>query len=146
VKVEVSAIIRRPVEEVFALAGNPAEDPRWAAAVAEARQLTDGPLGVGTRFEQVLRLLGRRIRFTCEVTHYEPNRSLHIGRFSGRLRSASGRRTFESIADGTHVTFVGEGGSGLFLNLLEPIVTAAARKAATRDLARLKAILESDQH
>lgn len=142
-KVGVSAVIARPLAEVFALAADPANDLLWASTVAEARQTSEGPLGVGTTYAQVLRLLGRRLEITFEVTGYEPNRLLQIGRFSGRLRSAVGRRTFESAQGGTRVTFAGEGTSGMFLNLLEPLVNAAARRGATRDLAKLKALLEA---
>ena len=144
-KVEASAVIERPLDEVFALAADPKNDPLWALAVAEARQTSEGPLAVGTTYEQVLRLLRRRLRITFEVTEYEPNRRLHIGRFSGRLRAAVGRRTFEPVPGGTRVTFAGEGTSGVFLNLLEPLVNAAASRAVTRDLAKLKAILEGRQ-
>lgn len=141
-RVEASTVIRRPIADVFAFAADPSKDPLWAAVVAQASQVSDGPLGIGTRFEQVLRLLGRRLEITFEVTEYEPDRRLHIGRFSGRLRSAVGRRTFEAVPDGTRVTFAGEGGSGLFLNVVEPLVSAAARRAVRRDLASLKALLE----
>lgn len=94
-RAEESGVIEWPVAEVFALAADPRNDPLWASVVAEARQTSEGPLGVGTTFEQVLRLLGRRLEITFEVTEYEPNRMLQIGRFSGRLSSAVGRRTFE---------------------------------------------------
>ena len=144
-RVEESTLIRRPVDEVFAFAANPKNDPRWASAVAESTQISEGPLGVGTRFAQVLRLLGRRLEVTFEVTEYDPNRSLQIGRFSGRLRSTRGRRIFEPAPTGTRVTFAGEGGSGLFLNLLEPLVSAAAKRAARRDLTNLKAVLEAEK-
>jgi hypothetical protein len=119
-KVEASAVIARPPDEVFALAADPTNDPLWASTVAEARQTSEGPIGVGTTYAQVLRLLRRRLEITFEVTGYEPNRLLEIGHFSGRLRSAVGRRTFEPAPGGTRVTFAGEGTSGLFLNLLEP--------------------------
>lgn len=145
IRFEESAVIERPVADVFALAADPTNDPLWASAVAEARQTSEGPLRVGTTFEQVLRLLGRRLEIRFEVTEYEPNRTLHIGRFSGRLRSAVGQRTFEPASAGTRVTFAAEGASGLFLNLLEPLVTAAARRAVRRDLANLKAVLEAGQ-
>jgi hypothetical protein len=142
-KVEESAVIERPVAEVFALAADPRNDPLWASVVAEARQTSEGPLGVGTTYAQVLRLLGRRLEITFEVTGYETDRRVEIGRFSGRLRSTVGRRTFEPAPGGTRVTFAGEGTSGLFFNLLEPLVTAAAKRAARRDLANLKAVLEA---
>lgn len=105
-KIEESTVIERPVAGGVAFAADPKNDPLWASVVAEARQTSEGPLGVGTTFEQVLRLLGRRLEITFEVTEYEPNRRLQIGRFSGRLRSAVGRRTFEPAPAGTHVEVV----------------------------------------
>jgi Polyketide cyclase / dehydrase and lipid transport len=138
-----SGVIERPVEAVFALAANPQNDPLWSPVVAEARQTSLGSLGIGTTFQQVLRLLGRRLEITFEVTGFEQNRMVEIGRFSGRLRSAVGRRTFEPIPGGTRVTFGGQGPSGLFLNLLEPLVAGAARRQARRSLASLKQTLEA---
>jgi hypothetical protein len=138
-----SAVIGKPIEAVFAFAANPQNDPLWSPAVAEARQTSLGTLGIGTTFQQVLRLLGRRLEITFAVTGFEQNRMLEIGRFSGHLRSAVGRRTFEPAPGGTRVTFSGEGTSGLFLNLLEPLVTAAARRHARRSLASLKQTVEA---
>ncbi len=138
-----SAVIEKPVEEVFAFAANPQNDPLWSSAVAEARQTSEGPLGLGTTFDQVLRLLGRRLEIAFEVTGFEPNTLLEIGRFSGRLRSAVGRRRFEAVPAGTRVTFSGEGTSGLFFNLLEPLVAAAAKRQARTGLASLKDVLEA---
>jgi hypothetical protein len=41
-KIEESAVIERPLAEVFALAADPNDDPLWASAVAEARQTSRG--------------------------------------------------------------------------------------------------------
>jgi hypothetical protein len=108
-----------------------------------AAQTSLGSLGIGTTFQQALQPLGRRFEITFEVTGFEQNRMLEIGRFSGRLRSAVGRRTFEPVPCATRVTFGGQGGSGHFLNLFEPLVAAAARRQARRSLARLKQTLEA---
>ena len=138
-----SAVIKRPIERVFAFAANPQNDPLWSPAVAEARQTSLGVLGIGTTFQQVLHLLGRRLEITFEVTGFEQNRMLEIGCFSGRLRSAVERRTFEPVPGGTRVTFGGQGASGLFLNLLEPLVASAARRQARRSLVNLRQTLEA---
>jgi len=139
------AVIEKPVEEVFAFAADPENDPRWSSAVAKARRTSENSFGLGSRYEQVLRFVGRRLEVTFEVTGYELNRTVEIGRFSGPLRSAVGRRTFESVPGGTRVTFIAEGKSGLFLNLLEPLVAAAGRREFRRGLANLKQILEAEQ-
>jgi len=137
------AVIEKPIDAVFAFAANPQNDLLWSPAVAEARQTSIGSLGIGTTFQQMLRLLGRRLEITFVVTGFEQNRLLEIGRFSGRLRTAVGRRAFEPAPGGTRVTFSGEGTSGVFLNLLEPLVATAARRQARRSLARLKQTLEA---
>jgi uncharacterized protein YndB with AHSA1/START domain len=140
-----TAVIDKPVEEVFAFAADPENDPRWSSAVSKARRTSKSALGLGSRYEQVLRFVGRRLEVTFEVTGYEPNRTVEIGRFSGPLRSAVGRRTFESVPGGTRVTFIAEGRSGLFLNLVEPLVAAAGRREFRRALANLKQILEAER-
>ena len=115
----------------------------WSSAVAEGRQTSEGSLGPGTTVDQVLRLLGRRLEIAFEVTGFEPNELLEIGRFSGRLRAAVGRRRFEAVPAETRVTFHSEGTSGLFFNLLEPLVAAAAKRQARAGLASWKDVLEA---
>lgn len=74
--------INRPVGEVFARWADLGRAPEWAAAVIERRKLTEGPVGVGTKYRAVDQFLGRRIEFTLEITEYEPDR-LMAGAWSG---------------------------------------------------------------
>ncbi len=39
-----SITINRPLEEVFAFAGDPSNDPAWATVMVESRITSDGPL------------------------------------------------------------------------------------------------------
>jgi uncharacterized protein YndB with AHSA1/START domain len=144
-RLEETAVIERRVEDVFAFAADPEHDPQWSSAVSKARRTSENSLGLGSRYEQVLRLVGRRVEITFEVTEYDPNRTLEIGRFSGSLRTAVARRTFKSVTGGTRVTLIAEGTSGLFLNLLEPLVAAAGRRELRKGLANLKQILETER-
>src|SRR5438128_11966529 len=48
VDVSNSTVIDRPVKEVFAYVTNVVNDPTWHTDVLEARQASDGPIGVGT--------------------------------------------------------------------------------------------------
>jgi hypothetical protein len=96
-----SGVIERPVEAVFALAANPQNDPLWSPVVAEARQTSLGSLGIGTTFQQVLRLLGRRLEITFEVTGFEQNRMLEplvagAARRQARRSLASLKQTLEA--------------------------------------------------
>jgi Polyketide cyclase / dehydrase and lipid transport len=47
-----SVTIRRPPSEVFAFLVDPANIPKWNYAIDSARQVSPGPVGVGTRIQQ----------------------------------------------------------------------------------------------
>ena len=69
---DASTIIRRPIAEVFAYVTDPTNEPAWHTDAAEARALTDGPIGLGSRTEYVFPFMGRRSTSTGEVVAYEP--------------------------------------------------------------------------
>jgi Polyketide cyclase / dehydrase and lipid transport len=48
--VEAEADIRRPAEEVFDYASDPANEPGWNIRLKRIQKLTGGPVGVGARF------------------------------------------------------------------------------------------------
>ena len=70
IELEQSVLIRRPLDEVFALASDPEKDPNWTAVV-EHVDATE-PLGVGVRLIQRVHLLGRRAHVPVEVLEYVP--------------------------------------------------------------------------
>ena len=69
--------IARAPEEVFAFMIDPAKLSMWQDA-EEVQQLTDGPVGVGTRFREVHKVMGRRRVELTEVVECEPGRVFHI--------------------------------------------------------------------
>ena len=72
-KIEHSVVINRPVEEVFEFMANPENTPLWAGVVREIKLTSEGPIGVGTTYNVVIELLGRRIESNTEFTEYKPN-------------------------------------------------------------------------
>jgi uncharacterized membrane protein len=74
IHVEDEVEIRRPPSEVFAFVGNHENLPIWTEGVKRATRTTEPPVGVGTRYVVVGRILGRRVESTYEVTAYEPGR------------------------------------------------------------------------
>jgi hypothetical protein len=138
-----SIVIHRPPGDVFAVV---ADDARWAPAVVEARRTSPGPPAAGARFEQTVRLLGRRLRIDGVVTELEPDRRMAIAPapgYDGPLRFSSGTRTVEVERDGSRVTFRADGPSGLFGGRAEPLVRWAVRRAFRRSLRDLKRMLET---
>jgi uncharacterized protein YndB with AHSA1/START domain len=140
-----SIVIHRPPRDVFAVVADPANDARWAAAVADARRTSSGPLAVGTRFEQTVSLLGRRLELVGIVTEYDDGRRVAIAPAdagSGPLKYSAGTRTVEAVDGGARVTFGAHGRSGLFGDRAEPLVRWAVGRAFRRALRDLKRALE----
>ncbi len=141
-RVEESTVINRPIEEVFAYATDPAHFSEWSPMVIDARQTSDGPMGVGSTIQSTLQFLGRRFDSEQVVTEYEPNRI-----FSGR--STSGpvpmnlTSTFEPLAGGTRFTWAIEGESKGFFSLADPLLVPIGRRQIQAMLGTLKDLLEA---
>ena len=69
-----SIVIDRPVEEVFAYVTNVVNDPTWHTDVLEARQASDGPIGVGTVWHARFKPSMGISEGDMEVVTFEPDR------------------------------------------------------------------------
>jgi len=108
-KLELSTVINRPpavVFEFFAV-NHVRNHPRWDPHM-EIKQLTDGPVGVGMRYQRRHTRIGTAIEGTMEVVEYEPERSMGMVIIdqtpSGPLEVHS-RATVEPVEGGTKLTF-----------------------------------------
>ncbi len=134
-----------PPEEAFSFVARDyfENHARWDPDVIELRKLTEGPVGVGTRGQE-LRRFGTTQRIEFEVTEYVPGRRL-------ALRDAPGifflhrSYDFEPLPRGTRVTFTfSVSPRTLPGRLLLPVISRLIRRTVTRNIAgRLKALLDS---
>lgn len=69
--IRLSLIIDRPVDEVFAFVSDARNVLEWLPVAVERRKITEGPIGVGTRFEATDRMAGRLITHTQEIVAFE---------------------------------------------------------------------------
>ena len=139
-----SIIIDRPIEEVFAYAGDPSNDPVWSTAFLDTRITSDGPLAKGSTLIQEMRFLGKRIEIDCEVTEYEPGRRVAYNMAVGHNKGAH-VRTFESVEGGTEFTLLTEGDAGGLFKVAEPVLNKVGTRQLGADLHALKAMLESTE-
>ena len=142
VRVEGTVVINRPIEEVFAFLANPDKSSQWQGMVLEAKQTSEGPVGVGTTGQVVSQFLGKRMESSWEVTEYELNRKATLKTTSGPVPYEQSA-TLESVDDGTKVTLVAEYEVGGFFKLAEPIIARMAQRQAEADNANLKDIMEA---
>jgi hypothetical protein len=74
---ENTVMIRRPIEDVFAFLADFENVPRWNYAIVETHKVSQGPVGVGTVYQQV-RSVPSRSEERFEVTTYNPPRQLEL--------------------------------------------------------------------
>ena len=132
--------IERPVSEVFAYWADLERASEWAAPVIERRKLTDGAVGVGTRFRAVDRFPGQRVEFDLEITAYEPDE--HMSAVWSKPMEGGWDATFTEIERGTRLTMQAEMRPSGLMRLLSPIMGPWAKRQMRKDLQAFKQRLE----
>jgi uncharacterized protein YndB with AHSA1/START domain len=126
-------IARRPAD-VYAYLADPRNLAEWQESVVEIRPESE------SRWVEVRQLMGRTIEQTGEVAEAEADRLLTIRNVSRSLRLRV-EHTLERADGGTRLRVHVEG-EGV-PRLAAPMAKRQAKRAAERDFARLKELLES---
>ena len=142
IKFEESILINRPVEAVWKFLTTIENMPKWDRGVIEARQTSEGPMGVGSTVQIVRQFLGRRRIGIFRVSDVVPNRTVAI-QASAMGLTAQVRYTLEAVSDATRMTSAGEVGLGGWLQLIAPIVIPMLARDGRDDLANVKRVLEA---
>ena len=122
IRIQASATVDRPLEEVFRFMTNSQNALQWQSGLLEAR-VTNDVVGVGKTWVDVVQVLGQRIEIASELTEFEPLRMVGFKSTSGPI-PLEGRYAFEPDGAGTKVTFTMQGEAGGFFKLAEPIIHA----------------------
>ena len=142
IKINHSVVIDRPLAEVFTYATDVEKMSVWSSEVERAWKISEGPLGKGSTLGSEVKILGRKIENTIEVTEFEPNSKWFLKPTSGPV-SGDIEFHFESVADGTKFSVALEAESGGFFKLGEPIVNRMLQRQYETNGATLKDLLES---
>jgi hypothetical protein len=135
--------IARPRPEVAVYAADPDNATAWYENIEHVEWKTEPPLAVGSRVAFVARFLGRRLAYTYVVRELEPGERLVMSTAQGPFPMET-TYTWEDAGDGTRMTLRNRGEPAGFSRLVSPLMARAVRRANRKDLARLKALLESD--
>ena len=147
-RIEASAVIARPIEDVFAFTANLEHEPIWIPGAIRSEYTSPGPVGVGTTGRSVGRGLGRTTKCTRTITRYEPNRLVTWETAAGGFRA---RQTwlFEPVPEGTRVTSIVETPWGLdglkarFGRLSTGLILRIRQRGHAINLNNLKRLLEA---
>jgi hypothetical protein len=141
--IELSIMIKRPIEDAFAVLANLENDVKWHSAFVEVRKTSGNSLGVGARFVVFEGVLGRRTPGTeYEMTEYEPNRIAAWKTLSGPL-PLKFWRTFECVESGTRFAARYEGEPRGFFKLAWPLITRMVKRQQGGDMRRVKELMEA---
>jgi uncharacterized protein YndB with AHSA1/START domain len=145
VDVQVETVIDRSPEDVALFASDPTNAPMWYANIRSIDWQTPGPVAVGSRMDFVAQFMGRRLAYTYEVVELEPGRRLVMRTADGPFPMET-TYTWEPVGAGkTRMMLRNRGDPSGFSRIAAPVLERAMRRATTKDLARLKAIVESGE-
>jgi uncharacterized protein YndB with AHSA1/START domain len=132
--------IGRPPATVFAYLANLENLPRWNYTLAQTRQLTPGPPGVGTRYLQT-RTIPVHTEESLEITEFVPDQKLTV---TGTLNSLPAVLTYtlQRVDGGAILTNTVDLQPSGALKVLAPIATARIKSAVAANLAALRQLLE----
>jgi hypothetical protein len=144
-KFEGSAVIDRPIEEVFTFLADGTNDPKFSPRVLEIEQRTDGPVGVGTVYASTVKDAGMKTTREFEITEFDQPTRIRWKETSKNLVTASeGGYDLERVDESStrltvHNVLEGHGFGKLFAGL----ALRAAQKDADAFAGRIKAAVES---
>jgi polyketide cyclase/dehydrase/lipid transport protein len=140
-----SAVVDRPISEVFAFLADGTNDPKFSPRVQEIRKTTDGAVGVGTVFESKVKDAGMTTSRRFELTAFEEPRKIRWTERSKNLVTVpEGGYDLEQLSDTQtrvtiHNTFEGHG----FGKLIVGLALRAAIKDAPAFAQRIKSAVEA---
>jgi uncharacterized membrane protein len=133
-------MINRPSDQVFAYLADLENLPHWNYAIEETRQVSAGPVAVGSRFRQVRSVPTRREE-SLEVVELDPGRRLTV------------RGTLNTIPAELEYSIEPDAGTARLRNtvdlavhgplaLVSPLVARQIKASVAANLTVLKTVLE----
>jgi len=141
-KIETSIVIDRPAETVWKFVADPSNASKYDHDIISAKQTSDGPVAVGTTFEENRRKEGKS---TFRTAEYDPGRSWTWVVTSPRAMEGSKMNiVVEDIGGKTKLTNTTELKLGGFYRLMGPFVARSLRKIQGAQANQVKRILETE--
>ena len=138
-------VIARPVGLVAGYAADPSNAAHWYVNIRSVRWETTPALAVGSRVTFEAQFLGRQLRYTYEIIEFEPLARLVMRTAQGPFPMQT-TYTWAGLDDAsTLMCLRNRGEPAGFSKLTAPAMAKAMRRANTKDLARLKALLETHE-
>lgn len=141
--VEVAVEIETSPEDAFDYYVVPENHLVWQEALLDVERLTDGAVGMGSRFRLRRRLGGRIHEGVWEITEFEPPRKVGLtARTDQGMIDHRSKARFEPTDVGTRLILQVQPTPRGWVRLLTPLIRRAIRRELPEDLEQLRAVLE----
>jgi hypothetical protein len=135
-------VIDRRVEEVFDFVSDERNEPCYNPQMTFVEQVSDGPIGLGSRFRAVVRSGGRPVPMEIELTAFErPVRLGSRATMSGMV--TDGELTFEGVGESTLMRWSWDVRPEGALRMLAPLVGWIGDRQERRVWSGLKSCMEA---
>jgi len=135
--------IARSRSDVAAYAADPDKATTWYENIKAVEWQTAPPLAVGSKIAFVAEFLGRRLTYTYEVKELIPEERFLMSTVQGPFPMETTYSWRDARSGGTLMVLRNRGEPAGFSKLAAPVLARSMRRANQKDLARLKALLES---
>jgi carbon monoxide dehydrogenase subunit G len=141
VRIEGEILINRPTEEVFDFVADERNEPHYNPHMRHAERISDGPIGLGTRFRAEIVSMGRTVEMIIEFTGYDRPRRLASSTHMSSMDTHGGL-TFDPVPEGTRMRWTWDVEPRGILRLMRPLVAWMGRRQEQRIWTSLKHLLE----
>lgn len=142
-RIEGEVVIGAAPERVFDVVADERNEPRYNPRIVRAEKVSDGPVGLGSRFVAEPRGMGSRGGMTVEIVDYE-----RPGRLGTSIRSSymdvDGRLSFDAVDGGTRMRWSWETRLHGLARVMRPLLWAVGPRWERRNWVGLKHFLENE--
>lgn len=128
----------RPVDAVFEFVSDFRHAPLWDPQARAAEKVTEGPIGIGTRFVLIASVASMRATLPYEIVAYEPPRRVVLEGATRWLRYRD-TITFEGEGAGTRIVYDAQLELRSVLRIMHPLMSLLFERIAeeaTRGMSR----------
>lgn len=139
-----SEYIAKSPSLVFAVISDPTAATNFLDSITTSTKLTDGPIGVGTRFRETRVMGGKEATADLCITAHEPDTHVAVTSEAEGITVTYHYRLLPE-GDGTRLDWLCELEAGGLRKMMLPLVAAIMKKEDGDHLQRLKTYLEDDR-
>ena len=133
--------VARPPKVVFDFIADSENAPKIVQSVTSIVKLTEGPIGVGTRYRETRLMSGKEQQAELEIVEFEPTEKYAMQNVTSGIETTY-CYNLKPERDGTRIDLVCEVKAKGIKKLMLPMVAAILKKEDGDHLQRVKKILE----